>query len=144
MSPDFLSRFIEEYRELPCLWKVRCADYMNKMKRDEAWETLLQVTKEKLPEADLNFVKKKVDNIRASFRKELRKVRESSRSGASADESYKPTLWYFDLLSFTAEQENPRESKSNLEEDVTDVMNDEEERAEPSEVSVLSHIVLIN
>jgi hypothetical protein len=36
MSPDFLTKFLEEYRELPVLWQVRSADYSNKAKRDEA------------------------------------------------------------------------------------------------------------
>jgi hypothetical protein len=38
----------------------------------------VQLTREKIPDADLCFVKKKVDSIRASFRKELRRVRDSS------------------------------------------------------------------
>ncbi|KAG8290399.1 hypothetical protein J6590_082548 [Homalodisca vitripennis] len=116
MSPDFLT-FIEEYRNLLCLWKVRSAEYSNKFKRDTAWEHLLQITKEKIPNVDTNFVKKKVDNLRAAFRKKMRKVRDSTRSGASADDPYTPTLWYFELMKFTAEQEQPRKTKSNLNED---------------------------
>jgi hypothetical protein len=30
MSPDFLTKFSEEYRELPVLWQVRRADYSNR------------------------------------------------------------------------------------------------------------------
>ncbi|XP_047738613.1 uncharacterized protein LOC108669816 isoform X4 [Hyalella azteca] len=116
MSPDFSTKFIEEYRKLPCLWKVRCSEYSNKWRRDEAWEHLVGITREKEVNADLNFVKKKVDNIRASFRKELRKIRESTQSGASSDDTYIPTLWYFELFKFTAEQEQPRQTMSNLNE----------------------------
>ena len=86
MSPDFLTKF------LPVLWQIRSADYSNRTKRDEAWDLLVQLTREKIPEADLCFVKKKVGSIRASFRKELRRVRDSKRSGLSADDVYKPTL----------------------------------------------------
>lgn len=39
------------------------------------------------------------------FRKEMKKVLESKRSGASQDEIYNPTLWYYDLLLFTKDQE---------------------------------------
>ena len=127
MSPEFLTRFLEEYRELPVLWQVRSTEYSNRGKRDEAWDLLVQFTREKIADADLNFVKKKVDSIRASFRKELRRVRESKRSGASGDDVYKPTLWYFDLLWFTADQENPRKSKSNLDEEAEDVDVDSQE-----------------
>jgi hypothetical protein len=35
MSPDFLTKFLEEYRELPVLWQVRSADYSNREKRNE-------------------------------------------------------------------------------------------------------------
>ena len=61
---------------MPVLWQVRSADYSNRIKRDEAWDLLVQLTREKIPEADLCFGKKKVDSIRASFRKELRRVRD--------------------------------------------------------------------
>ncbi|KDR14294.1 uncharacterized protein LOC110834627 [Zootermopsis nevadensis] len=121
MSPDFVTKFLEEYRELPVLWKVRSADYSNRAKRDKAWDLLVQFTREKIPDADLQFVKKKVDSIRASFRKELRRVRDSKRSGASEDEVYKPKLWYFDMLLFTVDQENPRKRRSNLDVEAEDV-----------------------
>jgi hypothetical protein len=42
MSPDFLTKFLEEYRELPVLWQVRSADYWNRAKRDEALDLLVQ------------------------------------------------------------------------------------------------------
>jgi hypothetical protein len=41
-------------------------------------------TRENIPDADLCFVKKKVDSIRASFRKELRRVRDSNIITAAA------------------------------------------------------------
>ena len=36
MSPDFLTKFLEEYREMPVLWQVRSADYSSRTKRDAA------------------------------------------------------------------------------------------------------------
>jgi hypothetical protein len=32
MSPDFLTKFLEEYREMPVLWQVRSADCSNRTK----------------------------------------------------------------------------------------------------------------
>jgi hypothetical protein len=84
MSPDFLIKFLEEYRELPVPWQVRSADYSNRAKRDEAWDLLVQFTRKKIPDADLCFVNKKVASIRASFRKELRRVRDRSIITAAA------------------------------------------------------------
>jgi hypothetical protein len=88
VSHDFLTKFLEEYREMPVLWQVRSADYSNTTKWDEAWDLLLQLTTEKIPEADFCFVKKNVDSIRSSFRKELRRIRDSKRSGLSVDDVY--------------------------------------------------------
>jgi hypothetical protein len=82
--PDFLTKFLGGYRELPVLWLVRSADYSNRVKRDEAWDLLVQFTREKIRDADLCFVKTKVDCIRASLRKELRRVRDSSIITAAA------------------------------------------------------------
>jgi hypothetical protein len=52
MSPDFLTKFLEECRELPVLWQVRSPDYSNRAKRDEAWDILVQFTREKVLDAD--------------------------------------------------------------------------------------------
>jgi len=70
------------------LWQVRSADYSNRTKRDEAWDLLVQLTREKIPEADLCFVKKKVDSNWAPFRKEMCRVQDSKRSGLSTDDVY--------------------------------------------------------
>jgi hypothetical protein len=57
-------------------------------------------------DAEFCFLRKK---WAVSFRKELR---DSKRCSSSVDDVYKPTLWYFDLFLFTADQVNPRKSKS--------------------------------
>jgi hypothetical protein len=69
---------------LPVLWQVRSAGYSNRTKRDEAWDLLVQFTRVKISDSDLCFVKKKADIIRASFRKELRRVRDGSIITAAA------------------------------------------------------------
>jgi hypothetical protein len=52
MSPDILTTFLEEYRELPVVFQVRRADYSNRAKRDNAWDLLVQFRREKIPDAD--------------------------------------------------------------------------------------------
>ncbi|CAH0563124.1 unnamed protein product [Brassicogethes aeneus] len=42
---------------------------------------------------------------------------DSKRSGAGSDEIHSPTLWYFNLLMFTIDQELPTKSISNIEEE---------------------------
>jgi hypothetical protein len=59
VTPDFLTKFLEERREMPVRWEVCSADYSNRTKQDEAWDLLMQLTREKIPEIDLCFVKKR-------------------------------------------------------------------------------------
>ncbi|OCT88120.1 hypothetical protein XELAEV_18016749mg [Xenopus laevis] len=61
-NPEFLREFIELYRALPCLWKVKSGDYMNKMKREKAYEELANLCKSVCPKADVQFVKTKISN----------------------------------------------------------------------------------
>lgn len=49
-----------------------------------------------------------------AFRKELKKLKETIKSGSGEEEIYKPSLWYFDLLLFTKDQEEPTESLNNM------------------------------
>lgn len=49
---------------------------------------------------------------------------ESQRSVSSKDNIYIPTLWCYDLLLFTKDQEIPTDSISNLGENVCPVMNE--------------------
>jgi hypothetical protein len=44
MSPDFLTKLLEEYGKFPVLWQVRSVDYSNWAKRDEARDLLVQFT----------------------------------------------------------------------------------------------------
>ncbi|OCT85215.1 hypothetical protein XELAEV_18023379mg [Xenopus laevis] len=105
MHPDFLREFIQS---LPCLWKIKAAEYSNRHKRTEAYETLVQLCKRINPAANVDYVKNKISNISNVFRKEFNKVQSSKKSGASADDIYTPRLWYYDLLYFTVLQEIPR------------------------------------
>ncbi|XP_068202902.1 uncharacterized protein [Palaemon carinicauda] len=123
LTQDFVTEFIELYRLHPCLWKVKSENYFNKSKKQAAYEELLEVCKKIDENADVDFVKAKISSFRGSFRKELRKVRTSRRSGAGEEEVYVPKLWYYDLLLFTADQEIPRDSTSNLQDEQTQQEN---------------------
>nr|CAI5838791.1 unnamed protein product [Callosobruchus analis] len=61
-----------------------------------------------------------------SFRRgELREIGKSKRTATSADDIYEPTLWYFDLLSFTEDQEEVRPGISST--DIEDSMSEDED-----------------
>lgn len=107
-----------------------------------------------IPEATLGFIKKRIDNIRSCFRRELAKVQASKTSGAGTENVYTPKLWYFELLEFTIVHELPKASKSSLPSASTDVNEDMEPQEEDdtedqifdapeSEVSVTIYAIFI-
>ncbi|KAL4705387.1 hypothetical protein ACJJTC_002410 [Scirpophaga incertulas] len=82
------------------------------------------------PNANREIVVKKINNLRTTYKKEINKIKKSCKSGAGTDEIYTPRLWYFELLSFLYDQEVPRPSKSNIDEDE----DDNEEDSEPTDI----------
>ncbi|KAK3872319.1 hypothetical protein Pcinc_022595 [Petrolisthes cinctipes] len=88
--------------------------YTIRDKRDAAYRKLVMKLKEIEPDANKNLVKKKINNLRSNVRKEQKKIDSSMKSGASADNVYKPSLWYFKLFDFIKDQDNHRTSVSNL------------------------------
>ncbi|CAJ0961187.1 unnamed protein product [Ranitomeya imitator] len=111
---EFVRELIDMYRSLPCLWKMKSADYRNRYKKKAAYEKLLALYKQHLPTetVDDNIVRKKIQALRTVYKKELNKVEKSVKSGAGTDDVYVPKLWYYDLLAFTRDQEIPLPSKT--------------------------------
>ncbi|PIO16113.1 hypothetical protein AB205_0078610 [Aquarana catesbeiana] len=113
-APDFLPDFNEKYRELPCLWQVQCRDYSKKLKRKAALEKLLELLKAGDPTAGITYLKAKIGSLRSTYNREHKKVQDSLRSGAAADDVYVPRLWYYHSLRFLSDQMGPRTSLSTL------------------------------
>lgn len=113
-SPSFLPQFIDEYRKMPCLWKIKSKEYSNRVLKNDALGKLAELCKTIYPNADANYVRNKISNLRTVFKKELNKIKESERSGAGADDIYVPRLWYFDSLRFLTDQCDCRPSLSTL------------------------------
>lgn len=120
-SKEFLIEFIHLYRDFPCLWKVKSVEYADRDKKNKAYGEMLKKLKEIDASATINCVKKRIDSIRGSFRKELKKVNASQKSGAGADEIYHPHLWYFNELLFLQDHETPRNTFSNIHDDNSSV-----------------------
>ena len=106
--------FIEAYRSLPELWDTENRNYSNRVKKAAAYDTLIEKLKVLEPDASRESVVKKINNLRSTFRKELKKVNDSKRSGTSADDLYVPSLWYYNELLFLVDQETPDKSLSTL------------------------------
>lgn len=133
-QPSFVKDFIDIYRKHKCLWKVKHSTYSNKALRTKAYQELLDLYKTVEEDATVETVKHKINNMRSAFRKELKKVKSSKRTGTSPDDIYIPSLWYYDSLLFTVDQEECRESLSSCVD-----LPDELEKGEndENEVSIL-------
>lgn len=104
---QLLIEFIELYETLPEVWDSRRKDYMSKSKRHSALEKLLECYKKIKPNATREDVRKKINSLRTNYRKELKKIISSKRSGAGTEEVYKPTSWIFYALQFLGSCELP-------------------------------------
>uniref|UniRef100_A0A2S2QAH8 MADF domain-containing protein n=1 Tax=Sipha flava TaxID=143950 RepID=A0A2S2QAH8_9HEMI len=116
-NKPFVTEFLETYKRHPALWNAKSNVSKNKHLRNLGIEDLLKVCQEKFKDANTAFVKRKINNLRTVFRRELNKVLKSKTTGSSVNEIYIPTLWYYDLLSFTTEDESGRVGISSLDDD---------------------------
>ena len=111
---SFWIEFIELYKNHDCLWRVKSKGYMNRRKKNDAYDDLLQKLKEFEKDATVDTVKKKINNFRTVFKKEVKKIDASAISASSADDVYTSSLWYYEHLLFLKDQETPRKSISSL------------------------------
>ena len=63
-------------------------------KKNEQYEHLLRKYRERFPDADKDQLIKKFNYLRTNFRKELKRIKDSEKSGTGADDVVEPTLWY--------------------------------------------------
>ncbi|XP_069615798.1 uncharacterized protein [Ranitomeya imitator] len=109
---EFIRDFIEIYQSFPCLWKIKSPEYCNREKRKEGYSKLIEFYNRHAPEEQANeaVIKKKIQALRTVWRKELNKVLQTTKSGASTEDVYVPKLWYFEHMNFLRDQEVPRTS----------------------------------
>lgn len=108
ISKEFITEFISLYRSHPALWKTKSKDYVNRTLKSIGYDALINLYKQVDANANRDVVTKKIQSLRGSFRKELKKYEQFQKSGAVGQ--YVPSLWYFDLLMFTRDQELPNDS----------------------------------
>lgn len=95
----FWKEFFQLYKEMPSLWRVGSIEYTDRVLKAKCYEKLVQKLKVHYPNADREMVVKKINNFRTSYRKEVKRLKESQEAG----KTYKPTLWYFNCLKFLDE-----------------------------------------
>ncbi|KAK9499458.1 hypothetical protein O3M35_002490 [Rhynocoris fuscipes] len=103
------------YESLPALWKVKSKEYTDRNKKSKAYDKLLEIYRERYPNATREDVAKKINSLRTNFRKELRKTNDLRKSGYY----YESTLWYFNTMKFLIDEETATEvnDSGNVHED---------------------------
>lgn len=65
--------FINEYKNLPELWNVKCDSYKNKTKKTAAYEKLTKEYRNIDKNASIETVKNRIRNMRFAYKRELKK-----------------------------------------------------------------------
>lgn len=105
---------IDEYKNCPELWKIKSNVYKNKDLKYKSWMKLLKIYDKIESGASISTLKNKINNLRTCYRRELKKVIRSERSGAGLEDIYEPSLWYFNLLEFLRDHEVQLEGTSSI------------------------------
>ncbi|GFG29874.1 hypothetical protein Cfor_09298 [Coptotermes formosanus] len=117
-SEEATLKFVKEYKQLECLWDVKSASYRNKAVRDAAYMKLADCAN--LPGFTVQEAKNKIKNLRSTYSQELKKVKQSRKSGL--DEVYQPSLiWYKEIDSFLGPVIASRDAQAATEADVSSV-----------------------
>ncbi|XP_063535919.1 uncharacterized protein LOC134745769 [Cydia strobilella] len=107
---------LDLYRENTCLWDIQSSSYMRRDLRNASYNVLLEKYRDIEPNATLDMVKRKIDIFRTGYRREVKKINESRLNSTSGYE-YKPTLWYFDKMTFLDFQGDTSDIKDSYESD---------------------------
>ncbi|KAG5894998.1 hypothetical protein JTB14_014884 [Gonioctena quinquepunctata] len=75
--------------------------------------------------ADRASVRAKVNSLRTDYRRELKKMKATKKSGGGTDDVNLPTLWYFDEIDFLRDQETQMQGTSTMDETETIEVTDE-------------------
>ncbi|GFQ64804.1 6-phosphogluconate dehydrogenase, decarboxylating [Trichonephila clavata] len=119
--------FIEEIRNRPTIWDMRCETYNDRTKRTEAWREVarqlysnydeMELTKQTTIQSELN---KKWKNLRQCYKREL----DSQYPKSGSAKKKKSQYVYFDTLSFLAPM---FPSKATISNTAVEEEDDEEE-----------------
>lgn len=112
-SEQQMSNFIHLYETHSCLWQTNSPEYKNRDKRQQALENIVEEMK--IPNFTVNDCKNKIKNIRSHYCQELKKIKNSMKSGMGTQDIYKPTLPWFHILDGFLRPLVTQKTESNLE-----------------------------
>ncbi|CAL1671968.1 unnamed protein product [Lasius platythorax] len=88
--------FLEVLENYPIIWNIKLKDYSNKPMRDgQVAMMLIDLEKKNLKMCEEEF-RARFKSIKDTYRKELKKVNNSKKSGTDPDSLYIPRLIWYD------------------------------------------------
>lgn len=114
-SNDSVLQLINAYRIRPVLWNSLDSYYKNKNKKEDAWRELADMLN-----TDIAEIKKKMQSLLASFRRERQKLK--TISGMGAEEVYDTKWFAFKSLLFLKDKNQPVETQ-DTEGNVSKIIN---------------------
>lgn len=107
-------KFVEAYRERPCLWNVKDAIYKNKHARDTGYKEIENIMN--IEGFGIVEIKNKIRALRSTYSQEKKKIKDSKKSGAGTDQVYVPNVkWFKEMDSFLHHlEDNKRKTEDNL------------------------------
>ncbi|XP_044745422.1 uncharacterized protein LOC123307254 [Coccinella septempunctata] len=87
--------FIKEYEKRPALWKKHDKDYHNARKKEGAWHELSKILKE-----DPDVLKKKMESLRGSRRREKHRLLERVRTGKAIQRKCESRWFAWESMKF--------------------------------------------
>ena len=121
-SEEHMRPFLQAFRRQDCLWNMQSAAYHDEGRRRRALRDMLielQAAPEfqdpQLPPLEEAHLRAKINSTRTTYRQQLAKIKKSERSGAGADDVYRPGLqWFKEADAFMRRVCEARSSSSNL------------------------------
>jgi hypothetical protein len=108
---EFWIEFIRLYKSFPELWNTSDENYKSRPAKSIAYNKLAKKLLEIDKNATQDVVKRKINSLRASYRREMLKVIASEKCAEDSDNVYRPTLWCYLEMDFLRTQEDKNESK---------------------------------
>lgn len=113
MSDRETVRFVELYENEPVLWNPQDLKYHKREARDAAASRI--ASQLGIEHFTAKHVVIKFKNLRSSYLQEVKKIKESSKSGCSSDDVYIPKVAWFPIMDrFLHSHVKSRKTHSNM------------------------------
>ncbi|KAK4882741.1 hypothetical protein RN001_006060 [Aquatica leii] len=110
-TPNFnIKAFLIEYENHRCLWDKVHLHFKDRLVRSKAKEDLIR----QFGISDIKSLRKKIRSIRGTYNTEVRKIKDSKKSGSGTNETYVPKLVWFEVADRFLRQTTEIFSESNV------------------------------